>query len=498
MEGFFRMYVKTVPMGHQKEALLRMKGRNFFALLMEQGTGKTLVLLAHSMMEYAAGRLDGALVCAPNSVQINWVTQEIPKHIPEYTDVRAAYYSAKMGVKAERELEKKLFNPRVNGAQPPFRLLAINFEALTSAKGMKLATRFLNSLARPAIIVDESHRIKNSRAALTKALMKLAPLSVQRYIASGTPILNSPIDAFAQFQFLSRGCLGFDKLTSFRAEYCELLPEGHGLLRHIAQRTGGKYAPQIVAKNKDGEPIYRNQAKLAKSIEQHSYRVLKSDCLDLPDKIYKTAPFHLSQAQRKTYNWIRSELNFKMDKEAAYFSPMTAVLKLQQITSNYIQMQNRIEIIGPENPRLNTLLELLEDIDSPKVIIWARFLPEIDQIAGALIGECEVLNGSVPSEERMKIVDRFEKGDLRYLIAQPQTGGTGITLIAADTVIYYSNDYSLGNRLQTEDRAHRIGQTKTVTYIDLLAIDTHDEKIIQALQRKQLVSEKLLGDAIRV
>ena len=489
-------------MQHQLTALDQMDGRAYFALLMEQGTGKTLVFLENSLREYSRGAIDGVLVVAPNGVQINWVLEEIPRHVPETVALKAAYWTASTR-KAERAALEELFEPRRNGDVPTFRVLAMNIEAVSTDRGYKFAERFLLS-GRIALIVDESHRIKNTRASCTKRLTKLGRLAKQRFIGTGTPITNTPVDAFSQFQFLKDGLLGTSSETTFRADYCELLPPGHGLMRHIQKRLEAKYGkdqaahfqPQVIARDEFGRPKYRNLERLQQLIVPHSYRVLKSECLDIPDKVYQTRFFELSAEQRRMYDALDKELRLEFgDGWIEPIKALNAGVRLQQITSGYVSTPMLgLKRIIKDNPRIQLLLDTLEDVEG-QVIIWARFIQELKDISATLKGTSHaLLYGETKPRERAEIVRDFQEGKLRIIVGQPQVGGTGITLHAATTVIYFSNDFNLSTRLQSEDRAHRIGQKRSVNYIDLIAVGTVDQRIVSALQRKEDVAAAIVGD----
>ena len=492
------MLVKTPFMDHQRRAFQLMEGRKFFALLMEQGTGKTLVLLANSLRSYSTGEVDGALVIAPNGVHINWVVEEIPKHVPDYTPLRAAYWSATPNRK-ERDTLWSIFDVRKDGEIPPIRILTMNVEALNTEKGFEMAERFLLS-GRMHMIIDESQRIKNSRARRTKAAKRLKHLASARFISTGTAVTKSPVDAFSQFQFLEDGLLGTNSETAFRAEYCELLPPGHGLMRHIMQRTRGKYVPQVVARDEEGRPKYRNLEQLQKLIEPHSFRVLKSECMDLPEKIYQTRFFHLSASQRKAYKQMEDELRFELSSEEFQtVSSLASLVKLQEITSGYIKSMGDLHSIGDSNPRISLLMDVLEDLEG-SVIIWARFRKELDDIESALKAAEEtycVMHGGVKVRDRPGVIRSFQNGEARVFLGQPQSGGIGIDLTKAETVIYFSNDFNLETRLQSEDRAHRKGTVHKVAYIDLVALDTIDERIVSSLQRKQDVAAAVMGDFLK-
>lgn len=490
--------MKTTGMAHQLEALRRMDRRATYALFMEQGTGKTWTLLADIERLYAAGAIDGALVIAPKGVHNNWVKREIPAHLDANVIARA--WRSGGGKRDKAQLEE-LFRIRERGEPLPLRILAMNIDALNTKEGFAFAQRFLLATSS-MFIIDESSRIKNPSAARTKALMRLRHFAKVARIATGTPITNAPVDVFQQMEFLESGLLGTTSYRAFVAEYAELMHANHPMMRQLIQRNPRAAQAQIIARNPDGSPKWRNLDKLQKLLEPHSFRVLKRECLDLPEKIYKDHFFDLLPAQQKAYELMEEELRIQLhDGEVVPVSALASLVKLQQITSGFVIPPGGGDpvYVAEGSPRLNALMEILEDVEG-QVIIWARFKEELRAIAKAL-HEAEITaveyHGEVKDKDRIEAVDMFQRGDVRVFLGQPQSGGIGLTLTAAETVIYYSNDFNLETRLQSEDRAHRIGTKRNVVYIDIVANDTIDEAIARSLQRKTDVAANVLGDLRR-
>jgi SNF2 family DNA or RNA helicase len=486
--------MKTKGMQHQVQALQRLQGRDAFALFMEQGTGKTWTLLADAERLYAKGEIDGLLVVAPNGVHTNWVNREIPAHMEGNIIARA--WRSGASTKYTKHLEE-LFKPRNEGEPVPLRILSINIDALVTKKGVEFCERFLNA-TNAMIVLDESSRIKNPDAARTKALMRLRRKAKHARIASGTPVTNSPVDVFAQMEFLESGLLGTTSYRAFVAEYADLMPATHPLMQNMIRRNPRAAHAQIVARNADGSPRWRNLDKLQKLLEPNSFRVLKNECLDLPAKIYKTITFELDADQRRAYEKMQNELRIELgDSTELPVSELASLIKLQQITSGYVNTPMGVQYVSDKNLRLETLMDIIEDLDG-QFIIWARFREELSAIAAALtnaqINNVEY-HGGVDVANRERAVNMFSNGSARAFVGQPQSGGIGLTLTAAETVIYFSNDFNLETRLQSEDRAHRIGTKRNVVYIDIAAENTIDEQISRNLQRKQRVAAVVLGDA---
>lgn len=486
--------MKTKGMAHQLEALRRMQGRAAYALFMEQGTGKTWTLLADAERNYAAGLIDAVLVFAPKGVHTNWVRREIPAHLGVEAITRL--WRSGMG-KRERAKLDDLLRPREVGEVPPLRVLAMNFDALMSKDALAFARSFLRATSA-MVIVDESGRIKNPSAERTQRLMLLRDLAKLRRIATGTPVTNAPMDVFSQMEFLEEGLLGTTSYRAFVAEYAELMDKDHPMLKRMIEDNPRMGRAQIVARNPDGSPRWRNLDKLQGLLTPHSYRVLKRDCLELPDKIYKTVYFELSPAQRTAYELMKEDLRIKLeDGSLQPVAALAALVKLQQITSGFvIKPEGGVLYVDERNPRLEALCDALEDVDG-SVLVWARFKEEITAVSAALrkAGRRVVeYHGGVNAKDREAAVDAIQSGKADVFVGNAQAGGIGLTLTAAETTVYFSNDWNLATRLQSEDRNHRIGTRNNVVYIDLAASDTIDESIARALQRKEGMAAAILGD----
>lgn len=272
----------------------------------------------------------------------------------------------------------------------------------------------------------------------------------------------------------------------------------------VARTSSSRRMPQIIDKNKEGKPKYKNLGKLTSLIAPHSYRVLKSECLDLPPKIHKNVFFELTKEQRSIYRKAEEELRLVFEGQETPINKLTAVTKLAQITSGYYitpLSPHPIRIDG-DNPKLESLLSAVEGIinSNNKVIIWARYTTEIKDIISALKKEninCVEYYGETSNVDRQEAIQEFENGDIQVFVGNAKAGGTGITLVAASYVIYYSNNYSLTARSQSEDRAHRIGQTNVVTYINLIGRDTVDEAVVKCLINKKEVEDQIVNEGLK-
>ena len=323
---------------------------------------------------------------------------------------------------------------------------------------------------------------KNHSAARTKNIIKLAELAKYRRIMTGSPVTKSPLDLFSQVQFLDPWLLDQQSYYSFRARYAV-----------IVQRSVGTHSFQHIVR-------YQRLDELQEKIQHFSTRVLKSDCLDLPEKVYTKRSVSLTPEQLKAYTEMKkAAITFFEENVMTAASVLTQMIRLHQITCGHVKTDDG-EVKPIKNNRIKELLEVLEETDG-KVIIWAVYrydIQEIERTLGEKYGKETVATyyGDTKDSIRQSIVDRFmDPGDsLRFFVGNPKTGGYGLTLTSSHTVVYYSNDYSLEVRLQSEDRAHRIGQTSKVTYVDLMADHTIDEKIVKALNAKIDLASQVMGE----
>jgi SNF2 family DNA or RNA helicase len=246
---------------------------------------------------------------------------------------------------------------------------------------------------------------------------------------------------------------------------------------------------------------YQNIEELTDNVKEFSYRVLKKECLDLPDKVYQRREVELTPEQKKVYKQLKDYAIAELTSHelVSVTSVLTQILRLHQVVCGFVKHDQGEEVEIKSN-RLDELLDVLSEAQG-KVIIWANYQYDIKRILKTLqetVGPESVATyyGATPDEERQSIIKEFQDPDspLTYLISNVQTGGYGITLTEASTVIYYSNNYDLEKRLQSEDRAHRIGQVNKVTYVDLVAKGTVDEKIVKALRNKLDLAQEVLGD----
>ena len=470
---------KTEPYEHQKDALKKCWNKEAFAVFAEMGTGKTKIALDNACILYNQGKIDRLLVIAPKGAYMNWVEQEIPIHVPDYVEREVLAWKPSTSNKYQAQLKSIR---ETNDFR--LKILVMNVEALSTTKGLRNATLFLNY--KSMMIVDESTTIKNPQAKRTKNILSLAKEAKYRRILTGSPVTQSPMDLWAQMDFLDPEILGQQSYYAFRTKYAVMI---------TANAAGGTHKYQKIVK-------FRNLSELGKLVSPHSYRILKKDCLDLPDKVYTKREVELSDEQKRAYAEMKvNATTILKGQSATALNVLTQLIKLHQITCGHMKTDTG-EIISLKSSRLDELMQALGETTG-KVIIWANYIHDILNIEKAIKNEygpnsyCTYY-GATKSEDRQKCIYDFQNkiNDCRFFIGNTQTGGYGITLTAASTVIYYSNNYDLEKRIQSEDRAHRIGQENKVLYIDMVAKGTVDEKIIQSLRNKVNIAKEISGEEL--
>ena len=468
---------KMKPYAHQLTALERSWHKDTFAYFMEMGTGKTKVLIDNLAMLYDKGRVDGALIIAPKGVVGTWYNQELPNHLPDHIENVTVLWQANINKKQQDKLDQ-LFK---TGHE--LHIIVMNVEAFSTDKGRLFAAKFLRS-HKSMIAIDESTTIKNPKAKRTKNILSLSALAKYKRIMTGSPVTKNPLDLYSQCEFLDPRLLDFASYYSFRNRYAEMKT------MHVSGRS-----IQVVHK-------FRHLDELSDTLKPFSYRVLKQDCLDLPDKVYIKRNISLSKEQRQVYDQMKKEAVAVLNgKQVSSVTVLSQLMRLHQITCGHFTA-NDGSTQEIKNNRIQELLDVLEEIEG-KAIIWAHYQHDVKNIKKHIqkeYGPGSVVDyyGLTPQDQRQKNIKKFQANNgVRFLIGTPATGGYGITLTEANTVIYYSNGYDLEKRMQSEDRAHRIGQKKTVTYVDLIADDTVDEKIVKALRRKINIASEVMGEELR-
>lgn len=471
-----------IPMwAHQKEALAKAADLNEFALFFEQGTGKTSTTVNMLRQKYVKhGKILPTLILCPPIVIENW-RREFAMHSKVVKNVVCL---TGPGKKRAETIMKHVGKPAI---------LVTNYEALL----MKPVAAALEKFSPQVLVADESQRLKDLKSQRTKAAVKLAAATLYRFILSGTPILNSPMDIFAQFLVLDKGDTFGRNFFMFRAKY---------FVDKNASMPRDRYFPDWRIKDGAAEDINRLIAK-------KSMRVLKADCLDLPPLVRETVFVELSTEQERLYRQMKTDLiTYINDKACVAQLAITKALRLMQIISGFIVVEGetkdaaptKMQVVIKDNPRALALKELLEGIaHRERCIVWAVFAQDyatIRAVCSDLSLAYVELTGEVTQAQKMAAVDRFAKDPTcRVLIGNPSSGGVGINLVSASYAIFYSRNFSLEQDLQAEARNHRGGseQHEKITRIDIVAKDTLDEVVVAALASKGNVAEQILGELKR-
>ena len=477
VERIMNYKFKTPPYKHQLTALEKSWNKETYAYFMEMGTGKTKVLIDNLAMLYDKGKVDGALIICPKGVIGTWRQQELPAHLPNHIESVSVSWQANI-TKSQSRLLGTLFK---TGEE--LHILVMNVEALSTQKGSDFAKKFMLS-HKTLMAIDESTTIKNPRAKRTKNIIDMSKMAAYRRVLTGSPVTKNPLDLYSQCEFLDPLLLDYSSYYAFRNRYAEMKT------LHLAGRS-----IQVVSH-------FKNLPELAERLKGFSYRVLKEDCLDLPPKIYIKREISLTSEQKKVYEEMRrSALATLNGKQITTMTVLTQLMRMQQITCGHFVADDGTTQEIKSN-RLGELMDVLDEVEG-KAIIWAHWqadiktiIKEIKKVHGP--GSVVDYYGLTPQDQRQKNRDAFQNDSkVRFIVGTPQTGGYGITLHAANTVIYYSNGYDLEKRLQSEDRAHRIGQKKAVTYVDILAEETVDSKIVKSLRKKINIASKVLGEELK-
>ena len=461
---------KTKPYEHQKNALNESAEKVQWAYFMEMGTGKTKVTIDNLAYLFFKKKVTAALIIAPKSVYLNW-ENEIETHAPDV-------------------LKYKIFKWNIDKPKDyhdlqsfkDLKIFLINVEALSTKRGFEACVEYLKKNKLNFVTVDESTTIKNRSAKRTKNILALQRLALIRRILTGSPVTKSPLDLYTQCQFLSPELLGFSSYLAFRNRYAEMtdIPVGSG--RYIS-------VPKY----------YKRIEELEMKLKQFATRIRKDECLDLKPKVRQKRFIELDGDGKRIYERLRTTaLAIVEDSTISFSNKLTEIIKLHQVCNGFTKNDDG-EIMTLHKSKLNALDEILEETDG-KVIIWANYIYNINEIIEFLekkYGKETVVSiyGAVDVKTRKEAVRRIQEDPkTRFLVGNPTTGGFGLTLTAVNTVIYFSNNYNLEVRKQSEDRAHRMGQKGTVVYIDIVARNTLDEAIMKSLTSKGQIAAKTLGE----
>ena len=446
---------------------------------MEMGTGKSKVLLDNAAILYDKGEINALLLIAPKGVYKNWYDSEIPTHLPDHVDTNIVLWKTSDKSKKQQQLLNTLFKPGSH-----LNILIMNVESFSSGNGSDFAYKFLASHPKSMVAIDEATTIKTPTSNRTKNILSLSKHCKYRRILTGSPVTKSPLDLYSQCQFLDPWLLDQQSYYTFKARY--------SICKKI--QVNGRQVEIVVG--------YRNLGELSEKIKSFSKRILKEDCLDLPEKSYVKHYVELTKEQQKVYQQMKKEaiafLDGKMQSSATV---MTQLMRLHQITCGHFTSDDGT-IKDLPCQRLNELMDILEKIEG-KTIIWSHYTHDVKRIIKEIkrvYGDDSVVDyyGQTDTDSRSKNIKKFQTDDkCRFFVGTTHTGGYGITLTAGSNMIYFSNGYDLEKRQQSEARIDRIGQTKKMTYIDIMTQDTVDERIVKALRNKVNIANTIMDEGFK-
>ena len=442
---FDRFPFKLEPWEHQIDAMKKANLGKGFAYFMEQGTGKTKTVIDEAQVMASQAEINSVTIICPKSLMGTW-KDEIITHCVDY--------------------QITLWKDKIVYGEGNLRFSIINIDAIKTEKGFCFAYNRTGN--KSMLIIDESTSIKNFKAKRTQYALRIAKEAKFKRILTGTPITKNPLDLYSQMLFLDPWFWAGSSFYAFRNRYAVL---------------GGYMGKEVIG--------FKDLDRLQSQIDPYCFRVKKEQCLDLPPKLYSSRYLELSKDQKSKYKELKKDLGkITLNEETGniYNKTMVTLGKMHQLVGgNLEEIQydcNKIEEC------VNILLE-----GSGKTLIWCKYINEIKRLKDTLEDnnlKVGTYHGSVPLKQREQNKLDFNTGDMDVLILQYACGGVGLTLNAASTVIFYSNDYSYADRIQAEDRCHRGGQTKSVNYIDLICKGTIDLKILNIIKSKKSLSDAIM------
>jgi SNF2 family DNA or RNA helicase len=487
---------KTVPYSHQEKEFDLHRDEPARALIWQMRTGKTKAMIDLACYLFKRCEIDGVVVVAPNNVHLNWETRELPAH--HWNSVRYASFvwdaSKAIDVRYDQLFDRHCAEHR------KLAWYMVNAEALGNEKGKKYLAKFLRTRWRILLIVDEVHEFRwatSKRSAGLRAVARQGKVPFRR-ILSANPIDNSPLHAFAEFEVLERGALGFEKYADFEARYGVkediYIPGGYS-------KDGTKRAPRKMP----AITGFKNQDELRRKIAKWSSLVLREDCDDLPELLHGQVLFELTATQKRLHNDLVRAALARLDTGELIPPAEGGVLRirLQQIASGFIKDEdnNTIDVVSEaKNPRMLALINSLNEV-SGKAIIWCQFREDVVRVHRRInaldMGDAVHYYGGTSKRERPIHEARFRNDPkCRWLVGQYQAGGQGLDFSAASDIFWYSHTTDLLRRRQADERATKVGGRR-IGVTDLVAVGSNDEKMLMNLDSKEVTADYLTGQGLR-
>lgn len=440
-----------------------------FGLLFEMGCGKTLTAIAIAGAGYQMGKIERLLIVAPTSVVAVW-----PKELQEYAKFK---YTCKT-LLGEKKQRLKQIDDLIKFPFKALKVAVINYESTWRPEILEKLKEFDADM----VIADESQRIKTYDAAQSKAMHELGDQARYKLILSGTPVQTAAIDIWSQYRFLDKSVFG-DNFFKFRGRYAIM----------------GGYGNKKIVGYKDLEGLIKKEHSIA-------FRVTKDEALDLPEQTFETRKIQFNQKEKNLYERIKKDSYAELDGggHITATTVLTRLLRLQQLAGGFLVQDDAQKPQLVSRAKLDALADIIEDYvigSGKKLVIFARFIAEVKaimELAGKVLPKelkQVAIYGDIKKEDRGGIVKQFQEDPSTVLfIGQIDTAGTGITLTAADTCVYYSKNFNYATYSQSLSRIHRIGQRNCCTYIDLEIEGTIDELISKALSRKEDMAKTVVDN----
>lgn len=503
---------KTEPRGKQLDVLQESWDAPHWAFLCRPGTGKTKLGLDTAAMNYVADRIDALVVIAPDGVDRQWVEEGIPKHCAVPTI--AGNYASRMGKQAYAKLERLVATPRERGLL----VITMSFDGLQTPRG-KALMKAIQRTKRYMLVDDESHRTSNPKAAVFKAVKPFMRAARVKRIGTGTLVRQNPFSAYGQFDLMGDGLLGFSSLTAFKSMYSVILPPHNALVQHIAKdleakgrlrrdKDGRPIYPKIIAKGEDDRPMYRNLGDLRRRIARLASFLTLADVNGKEPVVNESSRYvDLSPDQRALYDdLVRWGVAQAPGGQLTAEGSLALATRLAQVAGGFAPSDDDPDArpLGDTNPKVAELLNIADECEGEKIVVWCKFSAEINAVVNTLADKYGAdtvveyhgrMNGKQKDEAKRVFIDH---DNVRFFVGQQKAGGTGLDGLqgVAHYMVFYSNDYPYLERLQAISRLARTDGADTVQVYDLIAQHTVDEDVVRCLRTAQDVSESVLRNAI--
>lgn len=444
---------------HQTKVVDRFKDNPIGAILLEMGLGKSRIIIKIAEHKYAKGEITAVLIVMPKSLLSNWAKIEIPKH----SEIPYSIYMWKKNTPQFFRLGKLQY-------------FLINHDGICTEGFNEVFKTFMSIHKKFMLVAEESTGFKSMKAKRTKRIISIARVSAARFIMTGAPIVQSPLDIFSQYEILGQSLLGHKNMASFRSYYA--------LEKQMI--LGPRRFNKIVG--------YHHLPELTKKIQKYGEIMKKEDVLDLPEMMFRTFPVDLTAEQAIAYEDLRdTALAFIKEHEITAVNAISLVNKLLQLCSGQIKAPDG-SYLDLETDRISVTKDLVEEC-SGLTVIWCAFVRSAQQIAKAFDKAVHV-RAEDSAETRFEKLEMFRRGDMNPLIMNPASGGVGITITECRNVIYYDRSWNYEHRIQSLARTHRIGQTGTVSVTDMFASKTIEEKVIAILKEKEKMANLVITSKV--